>query len=192
MSKTGNKIIVVGLGYVGLPLAVALAEAHPDMDVVGFDIDESRIAELRKGMDRTLEVDDAALASTRILFTGRDDQCQNADFIIVTVPTPVDERNQPDLAALLAASRRLAGWIDPQRRPTIIFESTVYPGATEEECGPLIEQVSSLKRGRDFRLGYSPSASIPATRSTGSTRSSRSSRVKTRRCSTSWTIFTVP
>jgi len=156
MSKTGNKIIVVGLGYVGLPLAVALAEAHPDMDVVGFDIEESRIAELRKGMDRTLEVADAALASTRILFTGRDDQCQNADFIIVTVPTPVDERNQPDLAALLAASRRLAGWIDPQRRPTIIFESTVYPGATEEECGPLIEQVSGLKRGRDFRLGYSP------------------------------------
>ena len=156
MSKTGNKIIIVGLGYVGLPLAVALAEAHPDMDVVGFDIDESRIAELRKGVDRTLEVADAALASTRILFTGRDDQCQNADFIIVTVPTPVDERNQPDLAALLAASRRLAGWIDPQHRPTIIFESTVYPGATEEECGPLIEQVSGLKRGRDFRLGYSP------------------------------------
>jgi UDP-N-acetyl-D-galactosamine dehydrogenase len=156
MTKSGGKTIIVGLGYVGLPLAVALAEAHPDMAVVGFDIDVSRIGELRKGVDRTLEVDAAALASTRMTFTDRDDDCQNADIIIVTVPTPVDERNQPDLGALLAASRRLAGWIDPKRRPTIVFESTVYPGATEEECGPLIEQVSGLQRGRDFRLGYSP------------------------------------
>jgi UDP-N-acetyl-D-galactosamine dehydrogenase len=156
MNKSGGKIIIVGLGYVGLPLAVALAESHPDMAVVGFDIDGSRIDELRKGIDRTLEVDAAALASTGMAFTDRDDDCQNADIIIVTVPTPVDERNQPDLGALLAASRRLAGWIDPERRPTIVFESTVYPGATEEECGPLIEQVSGLQRGRDFRLGYSP------------------------------------
>jgi len=156
MNKSGGKTIIVGLGYVGLPLAVALAEAHPDMEVVGFDIDGSRIAELRDGIDRTLEVDAAALASSRMAFTDSDDDCWNADIIIVTVPTPVDERNQPDLGALLAASTRLAGWIDPERRPTIIFESTVYPGATEEECGPLIEQVSGLQRGRDFRLGYSP------------------------------------
>src|SRR4249919_1188918 len=118
MTKSGGKTIIVGLGYVGLPLAVALAEAHPDMAVVGFDIDVSRIGELRKGVDRTLEVDAAALASTRMTFTDRDDDCQNADIIIVTVPTPVDERNQPDLGALLGASRRLAGWIDPERRPT--------------------------------------------------------------------------
>jgi len=123
---------------------------------VGFDIDSSRIAELREGIDRTLEVDAAALASTRMSFTDSDDDCRNADIIIVTVPTPVDERNQPDLGALLAASRRLAGWIDRTLRPTIIFESTVYPGATEEECGPLIEKVSGLQRGSDFRLGYSP------------------------------------
>jgi UDP-N-acetyl-D-galactosamine dehydrogenase len=152
----GGKIIVIGLGYVGLPLAVALAKAHPDAEVVGFDIDNSRIAELREGVDRTLEVEQAELSASPMTFTGSGEDCAGADFIIVTVPTPVDERNKPDLGALLAASRRLAGWIDPERRPTIIFESTVYPGATEEECGPLIEQVSGLTRGRDFRLGYSP------------------------------------
>ncbi|WP_294123810.1 nucleotide sugar dehydrogenase [Sphingomonas sp.] len=156
MNKSGGKIIVIGLGYVGLPLAVALARAHPDADVVGFDIDASRIAELKAGEDRTREVDQAELAASRMNFTDRDDDCGQADVIIVTVPTPVDERNTPDLGALLAASRRLAGWIDAERRPTIVFESTVYPGATEEECGPLIEQVSGLTRGRDFRLGYSP------------------------------------
>ena len=153
---SGGKIIVIGLGYVGLPLAVALAKAHPDAEVVGFDIDSSRIAELCGGVDRTLEVEADALASTRMRFTDQDEDCAGAEVIIVTVPTPVDERNRPDLGALLAASRRLAGWIDADRRPTIVFESTVYPGATEEDCGPLIEQVSGLERGRDFRLGYSP------------------------------------
>jgi UDP-N-acetyl-D-galactosamine dehydrogenase len=156
MDKSGGKIIVIGLGYVGLPLAVALAKAHPDRQVVGFDIDRSRIVQLRNGIDRTLEVDRASLASSGMTFTDLDEDCSAADVIIVTVPTPVDERNKPDLGALLAASRRLAGWIDAERRPTIIFESTVYPGATEEECGPLIEELSGLKRGRDFRLGYSP------------------------------------
>jgi UDP-N-acetyl-D-glucosamine/UDP-N-acetyl-D-galactosamine dehydrogenase len=164
MSKSGGKIIVIGLGYVGLPLAVALAKAHPDRKVVGFDIDPSRIAELRAGIDRTLEVDPAELASTRMSFTDRDEDCASADIIIVTVPTPVNERKQPDLTALLEASRRLAGWIDPSIRPTVIFESTVYPGATEEECGPLIEQVSGLKRGRDFRLAYSPERINPGDR----------------------------
>ena len=156
MRKSGGKIVIIGLGYVGLPLAVALARAHPDSEVVGFDIDGERIAELRQGVDRTREVDPAELASTGMSFTDRDEDCRGADIVIVTVPTPVDERNQPDLGALLAASRRLAGWIEAERRPTIVFESTVYPGATEEECGPLIEQVSGLTRGRDFRLGYSP------------------------------------
>ncbi len=131
MIISGGKIIVIGLGYVGLPLAVALAKAHPDAEVVGFDIDNSRIAELRQGVDRTLEVEQAELSASPMTFTGSDEDCAGADFFIVTVPTPVDERNKPDLGALLAASRRLAGWIDPERRPTIIFESTVYPGATE-------------------------------------------------------------
>jgi UDP-N-acetyl-D-galactosamine dehydrogenase len=156
MDESGGKIIVIGLGYVGLPLAVALAKAHPDAKVVGFDIDGLRIAELRQGIDRTLEVDQAELSASRMTFTDSDEDCAGADIVIVTVPTPVDERNKPDLGALLAASRRLASWIDAGRRPTIVFESTVYPGATEEECGPLIERVSGLTRGRDFRLGYSP------------------------------------
>src|SRR4030095_2986722 len=121
MSKSGGKIIIIGLGYVGLPLAVALAEAHSDMEVVGFDIDGSRIAELLDGVDRTPEVEKAVLASTRVRFTDRDDDCQHADIIIVTVPTPVDERNQPNLASLQAASRRLAGWIAPPRRPERVF-----------------------------------------------------------------------
>ena len=150
------KIVVVGLGYVGLPLAVALARTHAQADVVGFDIDAKRIDELTGGYDRTMEVEAQALAASAMRFTTADADCRSADIIIVTVPTPVDADNRPDLGALLAASRRLAGWIEAARRPTIIYESTVYPGATEEECGPAIEAASGLVRGRDFRLGYSP------------------------------------
>ena len=148
--------MVVGLGYVGLPLAVALAKAHSDATLVGFDIDQGRIEELCRGVDRTMEVEPGALLASGLACTGRDEDCLNADIIIVTVPTPVDEECRPDLRPLLSASRRLAGWIDAARRPTIIFESTVHPGATEEDCGPAIEAASGLKRGRDFRLGYSP------------------------------------
>ena len=150
------KIVVVGLGYVGLPLAVALARTHAQADVVGFDIDAKRIDELANGHDRTMEVEADALAASAMRFTAEDADCRGADIIIVTVPTPVDADNRPDLGALLSASRRLAGWIDAARRPTIIYESTVYPGATEDECGPAIEAASGLVRGRDFRLGYSP------------------------------------
>ena len=150
------RIVVVGLGYVGLPLGVGLARAHPEAELVGFDIDLRRIAELRDGVDRTREVEPDELAGSKVQFTADDEDCRSADIIIVTVPTPVDEHNRPDLKPLLAASRRLAGWLDASRRPTIVFESTVYPGATEEDCGALIEQVSGLVRGRDFRLGYSP------------------------------------
>ena len=150
------KIVVVGLGYVGLPLGVALARTHGGAEVVGFDIDARRIDELSRGQDRTLEVEAETLAASAMRFTADDEPCRGADIIIVTVPTPVDNDNRPDLGALLSASRRLAGWIEPDRRPTIIFESTVYPGATEEECGPAIEAASGLVRGRDFRLGYSP------------------------------------
>jgi len=150
------RVVIVGLGYVGLPLAVALARSHPEAILTGFDIDATRIAELKQGTDRTMEVEPEALSATTMTFTDRDEDCRLADIYIVTVPTPVDAQNRPDLAPLLAASRRLAGWIDPARRPTIIFESTVYPGATEDECGPVIEEASDLERGRDFRLGYSP------------------------------------
>jgi UDP-N-acetyl-D-galactosamine dehydrogenase len=151
-----DRIVIVGLGYVGLPLAVALAKAHRGTRFVGFDISEERIAELQAGHDRTLEVAAADLAQPNLDFTTGDEACGGADIVIVTVPTPVDEANRPDLGPLLSASRRLAGWIDPARRPTIVYESTVHPGATEEECGPLIERVAGLQCGRDFRLGYSP------------------------------------
>lgn len=146
-------IVVIGLGYVGLPLAVALARRFR---TVGFDIDEKRVDELCGGHDRTREVDDRALAQSTLTVTAERHKCSGADVYIVTVPTPVDQANRPDLSAVMAATQMLAPLIDPQRRPTVVYESTVYPGVTEEICGPEIERVAGLKRGRDFRLGYSP------------------------------------
>ena len=148
-----SRIVVVGLGYVGLPLAVALAEHN---DVIGFDVDQGRIAELEGGHDRTREVEHERLAASSLRLTADPAECAGASVYIVTVPTPIDRDNQPDLSPLIAASRAIAGWIDPARRPTIVFESTVYPGVTEDVCGPEIERVGGHKRGRDFRLGYSP------------------------------------
>ena len=152
MSKA-SKIVVVGLGYVGLPLGVALARHG---EVVGFDVDASRIDELNRGHDRTREVEPEALAASTMTLTADPALCVGADVYIVTVPTPIDARNEPDLTPLISASRAIAGWIDPARRPTIVYESTVYPGVTEDVCGPEIERVGGLQRGRDFRLGYSP------------------------------------
>ena len=148
-----SRIVVVGLGYVGLPLAVALAEHN---DVIGFDVDQGRIAELERGHDRTREVEHERLEASSLRLTADPAECVGASVYIVTVPTPIDGDNQPDLSPLIAASRAIAGWIDPARRPTIVFESTVYPGVTEDVCGPEIERVGGYKRGRDFRLGYSP------------------------------------
>jgi len=147
------RIVVVGLGYVGLPLAVALARKF---DVVGFDIDPNRIGELRDGFDRTREVEAADLAASPIKLTSTPDECAAADVYIITVPTPVDKQNRPDLSAVLSATRIVAKALDPSRCPTIVYESTVYPGVTEDICGPEIERVSGAKRGAGFRLGYSP------------------------------------
>ena len=155
------KIVVVGLGYVGLPLAVALARRF---DVVAFDVDSSRVAELRDGRDRTREVDESELAQSRLKLSDAPEDCSAADVYIVAVPTPVDEANQPDLSAVLASTRMIAGLLDPAKRPTIIYESTVYPGVTEDICGPEIERVGGLKRSRDFRLGYSPERINPGDR----------------------------
>lgn len=154
-------IAVVGLGYVGLPLAVALAETFR---VTGFDIDAERIGQLRQGHDRTREVDPAKLTKSSLSYTSDVADCRGMDMMIVTVPTPVDGDNRPDLSHLLAATRTVAGLIDPARRPTIVFESTVYPGVTEGECSAELERVSGLKRGRDFRLGYSPERINPGDR----------------------------
>jgi len=157
----GGRIVIVGLGYVGLPLAVALARRF---DTVGFDIDSERIAELRSGRDRTHEVGEDELGASSLMLTADSADCAGADVYIITVPTPVDRSNRPDLSAVVAATRMVAGLIDPQRRPTIIYESTVYPGVTEEICGPEIERLASLERGRDFRLGYSPERINPGDR----------------------------
>ena len=147
------RIVVVGLGYVGLPLAVALGRKF---EVVGLDRDERRIEELRRGLDRTREIDEESLRASTLTLTNAAEDCRGADVYIVTVPTPVDEANLPDLGAVLSATRTIAALIDPENRPTIVYESTVYPGVTEDICGPEIERVSGLARGRDFRLGYSP------------------------------------
>jgi UDP-N-acetyl-D-galactosamine dehydrogenase len=155
------RIAVIGLGYVGLPLAVALAKSF---DVVGYDIDSGRVAELRDGKDRTREVEAADLAATRLAYADGADAIAGRDVYIVTVPTPVDGTNRPDLSALLGASEMLGKAIDPALCPVVVFESTVYPGVTEEVCGPAIERAGGLKRGRDFRLGYSPERINPGDR----------------------------
>jgi UDP-N-acetyl-D-galactosamine dehydrogenase len=155
------RIVVIGLGYVGLPLAVALAR---HFDTTGFDIDEGRVRELQGGYDRTGEVDDDELGQTKLVLTADPQTCAGADIYMVTVPTPVDDANRPDLSAVVAATRMLTGLIDPARRPTIVYESTVYPGVTEEVCGPEIERTGGLQRGRDFRLGYSPERINPGDR----------------------------
>ncbi|MEA3033401.1 MAG: UDP-N-acetyl-D-glucosamine/UDP-N-acetyl-D-galactosamine dehydrogenase, partial [Sphingomonadales bacterium] len=156
-----ERIVVVGLGYVGLPLAVALARRFA---VTGLDVDEGRVDELKQGIDRTREVEEEALRASALALTSRAEDCRGADLYIVTVPTPVDSANRPDLEPLKAATRSVAALIDPGRRPVIVYESTVYPGVTEEICGPLIEQVSGLERGRDFFLGYSPERINPGDR----------------------------
>ena len=155
------KIVVIGLGYVGLPLAVALA---CNFEVIGLDVDPERIAELKTGLDRTREVDAQDLLDSKLELTAKPDHCAGADVYIITVPTPVDEANRPDLSAVMAATRTVASLIDPTRRPTIVYESTVYPGVTEDLCGTEIERVSGFERGRDFRLGYSPERLNPGDR----------------------------
>jgi UDP-N-acetyl-D-galactosamine dehydrogenase len=159
--EPGGRIVVIGLGYVGLPLAVALARKF---GTTGFDVDPQRIDELRRGEDRTAEIDEAELQATSLKLTAEPQDCAGADVYIVTVPTPVDGGNRPDLSAVIAATRTIAGLIDPERRPTIIYESTVYPGVTEEVCGPEIERAAGFKRGRDFRLAYSPERINPGDR----------------------------
>jgi len=157
----GGRIVVIGLGYVGLPLAVALAK---QFEVIGFDIDEGRVAELGAGDDRTHEVSGDALKASNLMLTADASECAGADVYIVTVPTPVDQANRPDLNAVMAATRMIAKLIEPVKRPTIVYESTVYPGVTEDMCGREIERVAGLKRGRDFRLGYSPERINPGDR----------------------------
>ncbi len=145
-----EKIAVIGLGYVGLPVAMALGRKGP---VVGFDIDEGRIAELRKGTDRTREVDASEFTDTKVVFTADPAEAASATVFIVTVPTPIDGNRQPDLRPVRAASRTVGAIL--KKGDLVIYESTVYPGVTEEVCGPVLAEVSGLAR-EDFSLGYSP------------------------------------
>lgn len=143
---------VIGLGYVGLPLAV---EFGKETKTLGFDINQHRIEELRAGTDRTLEVDSEELTSAKQLsFTANLDDLKQCNFYIVTVPTPIDDHKQPDLTPLVKASTALGKVIS--KDAIVVFESTVYPGATEEVCVPIIEKQSGLRFNKDFYVGYSP------------------------------------
>ena len=156
----GRKIAVIGLGYVGLPVAVAFARAGAP--VIGFDIDRTRIDELRAGRDRTREVDAAELAQPSLAYTDDPKALARADFFIVTVPTPIDAAKRPDLRAMLAASETVGRVLKPG--DVVVYESTVYPGAVEEDCAPVLERASGLACGRDFTVGYSPERINPGDR----------------------------
>jgi UDP-N-acetyl-D-galactosamine dehydrogenase len=146
------KLAVVGLGYVGLPLAVEFGKKRP---VIGFDINTRRIEALKAGHDHTLEVSDAELAeAAQLTYTADRAELGKANVFIVTVPTPIDEYKQPDLTPLVKASETIGAVL--KRGDVVIYESTVYPGATEEDCVPVLERVSGLKFNVDFYAGYSP------------------------------------
>ncbi len=151
-------IAVIGLGYVGLPLAVEFGKKRK---VVGFDINTARIAELRAGKDNTLEVDAAEMAeAAHLSFTDQLDDLAACTTFIVTVPTPIDEHKRPDLTPLLKASETIAKVL--KHGDIVIYESTVYPGATEEDCVPVLEKISGLTFNQDFFAGYSPERINPA------------------------------
>ncbi|NCP62161.1 MAG: nucleotide sugar dehydrogenase [Alphaproteobacteria bacterium] len=146
-----KKICVIGLGYVGLPLAVALSKHY---SVVGFDINQERIQELQRGYDRTAEIDKSTLKTTALHVTHNVEEIEKQEIYIVTVPTPITKDNKPDLTPLEKACETLGKVI--QKDSIIVFESTVYPGVTEDICGPLLAKTSGLTQGKDFFLGYSP------------------------------------
>ncbi len=147
-----ERIGIIGLGYVGLPLAVEFGKT---IDVVGFDINQSRIDELKKGIDRTLEVDHDELKSAKFLsFSSGVNDLKSVNYFIVTVPTPVDEYHVPDLRPLQSASKTVGTVL--KKGDIVIYESTVYPGCTEEVCVPILEKESGLKFNKDFFAGYSP------------------------------------
>lgn len=145
------KISVIGLGYVGLPLAMALARHYP---VVGFDKSTKRIAELQKGKDVNGEVDRKDFKKKRIIFSSSEELLEESQIYIITVPTPVNKKREPDLFLLENACRVVGKQI--RKKNIIVIESTVYPGVTEKICGPILEKVSGLVCGKDFFLGYSP------------------------------------
>lgn len=145
------KLAVIGLGYVGLPLAMEFAGR---ISVIGFDIDEERLARLRAGIDPCGELPPEAFEGKDIVFTASIERLREASFYIVAVPTPIDKHNEPDLSPLLGATRTVGEVLC--EGDYVVYESTVYPGCTEEDCVPLLEHVSGLRAGKDFKVGYSP------------------------------------
>ena len=149
-----NKIAIIGLGYVGLPLAHAFCFRHP---VVGYDINKDRVIELNTSIDRTLELSSAQLEDckrNKAQFTNKPENLKSCNIFIITVPTPVDNTKKPDLNPLFSATRLVGNYLN--KGNIVIYESTVYPGATEEECVPILERESGLKFNKDFFCGYSP------------------------------------
>lgn len=149
--KKEAKLALIGLGYVGLPIALEFAKK---ISVIGFDINENRLAKMRQGIDPCGELDSSAFENVDIEFTSSIEKLKEASFFIVAVPTPIDKHNQPDLAPLLGASRTVAKAL--KKGDYVVYESTVYPGCTEEDCLPILEEGSGLKVGIDFKYGYSP------------------------------------
>lgn len=165
-----NNICVVGLGYVGLPLALELSK---HFNVVGFDVNKQRVSDLRNGMDYNEEYTVVELTNSSVVFTSNPEHLVEADFVIVTVPTPITDGNKPDLLPLAKASKLIGEYINPNRKPVVVYESTVYPGVTEEFCVPIIERekkkhcdeavrvaghetLPPYKCGEAFVVGYSP------------------------------------
>lgn len=146
-----TKLSLVGLGYVGLPIALEFAKK---LSVVGFDINESRIEKMKKGIDPSYELPTEEFQDKKIKFTSSTEDLKEASFHIVAVPTPIDNYNQPDLTPLLSATRTVGSIL--KKGDYVVYESTVYPGATEDDCIPVLEELSGLKVGRDFKVGYSP------------------------------------
>ena len=164
MTQMKRKVAIIGLGYVGLPLAVEFAKKYP---TVGFDIDTGRVNELREGSDRTLEVESEELTGVTVsnhaylnereqglYFSDEESYLESCDFYVITVPTPTDKNKRPDLTPLIKASECVGQVL--KNGDYVVYESTVYPGVTEDTCVPVLEGISGLKLNKDFFVGYSP------------------------------------
>ncbi|MBL1264963.1 nucleotide sugar dehydrogenase [Methylomicrobium sp. RS1] len=160
MKKHNRKISLIGLGYVGLPVAVEFGKTQR---VIGFDVNSIRIDELKQGIERTNEVDQHDLSAADIFFTSDADDLKKADFHIIAVPTPVNHAKQPDLSPIINASKTVGKQL--KKGDIVVYESTVYPGATEEDCIPVLEKESGLKWKVDFNVGYSPERINPGDKS---------------------------
>lgn len=152
-----RKISVIGLGYVGLPMAIEFGKIN---EAIAFDISNKRVEELRRGFDRTLEANVDDMLSSNLIFTSNPKDLAKADFHIIAVPTPIDKAKQPDMSCVLSASKIVGAQL--KNGDIVVYESTVYPGATEEECVPVLEKFSGLKCGKDFFIGYSPERINPS------------------------------